>query len=355
MTALASERSLTAAALARPKGQQIVGKAAPDSETAASLASRARERKAADALGDALSLFLDASLAYAAAGDADEARRCATHGLALWPEFEASKRIDLRPAKRKAPGTPAAPRARRLPGARETAAPTPPPARPTSTLPSMFVEMHAELLRLSGDEKGALARFAEAQATVEGEVARRRASQEWGEAFSAALSMVRLAAARGGGEPVAAARRSFIEVAREAAFEALTPEYFARGKDALPREAVEAAAEQARLLDDAKLIVELDAERASVLRRTAEVLGELADERTAAEAILAWEDAWPYLTKNKRIRTALLDAPQRAADLTGPLADLAKLAATHPSRLEVSEFAERHAALVERARERALQ
>jgi len=331
-----------------------MAKAADSSESGSSLASRAAERKAADALGDALSLFLDAALVYAAAGDDDEARRCANHGLALWPEFEASKTLTLDPAKRKQSEVSSAPRARRLPGARAASAPPrEAPAASSTTLPSMFIEMHAELLRLSGDEKGASRRFAEAQAAVEAEVARRRLTQEWGEAFSAAVSMVRLAATRGAAEPLAAARRSFIEVAREAASEALTAEYFARGKDTLPREAIEAAAEQARLLSDAKLIVELDAERASVLRRTSEVLAELADERTAAEAILSWEDSWPYLTKNQRIRGALLDAPERAADLTGPLADLAKLAATHPARLEVSEFAERHAALVARARERA--
>ncbi len=333
-----------------------MAKAADPSESAASLASRAAERKAADSLGDALSLFLDAGRAYAAAGEGDEARRCANHGLALWPEFEASKTLKLDPAKRKRAELPATPRARRLPGSRESASQAPEaPAASATTLPSMFIEMHAELLRLSGDEKGAGRRFAEAQAAVEGEVARRRACQEWGEAFSASLSMVRLAATRGASEPLAAARRSFIQVAREAASEALTAEYFARGKDALPREAIEAAAEQARLLRDPKLIIELDAERASVLRRTGEVLGELADEHTAAEAILSWEDSWPYLTKNQRMRSALLDDPGRAADLTGPLADLSKLAASHPARLEISEFAERHAALVARARERAVQ
>ena len=330
-----------------------MSKGGAERDSAASMAARARELNEADALGDALSAFLDAARAWAAIGDVDEARRCANQALALWPMFEASKRIDLEPAKTKGAARPPPPRARRLPGAREPAAP-PPEARAAaaSALPSMFIEMHAELLRLSGDEQGANKRFAEAQAVVEREVALRRSAQEWGEAFSAALSMVRLAAARGGAEPVAAARRSFIHVAREAASEALNPEYFARGKVALPREAVEAAAEQARLLDDAKLIVELDAERASVVRRTGEVLAALADERTAAEAILSWEDSWPYLSKNPRVRTALLDAPERATDLTGPLANLAKLAATHPARLEISDFAERHAALVARARER---
>ena len=326
------------------------------SESAPSLAARARERKAADSLGDALSLFLDAGRAYAAAGDGDEARRCANHGLALWPEFEASKTLKLDPAKRKRAEQPPAPRSRRLPRSREPAwQAAEAPAASATTLPSMFIEMHAELLRLSGDEKGAARRFAEAQEAVEGEVARRRALQEWGEAFSASLSMVRLAATRGASEPLAAARRSFIEVAREAASEALTAEYFARGKDALPREAIEAAAEQARVLGDAKLIVEVDGERASVLRRSTQILAELADERTAAEAILSWEDSWPYLTKNVRVRSALLDDPGRAGDLTGPLADLSKLAATHPARLEISEFAERHTALVARARERAVQ
>jgi hypothetical protein len=293
-------------------------------------------------------LFLDAARAYAAAGDAPEARRCAKEALSLWPSFEASKSLDLTPARVREALAPQGRGLRRLPGAAKPAAAA--PEAPAAALPSMFVELHAEALELAGEGEAARARFAEAQSLVEAEVARRHKAQEWAEAFSAALSMVRLSAHRGEPTALEASRRSFIEVAREAAREALTAEYFARGKDALPREAIEAAAEAARLLGDARAIAEVDAERALVLRRTAEILRELGDERTAAEAILSWEDSWPHLAKTPSLRRALLDDPASAHDLSGPLSSLASLAATHPTRLEVQEFADRHAALVAHAR-----
>lgn len=322
------------------------------------LAARGRACQEAGDSGEALSLYLDAARAYSAAGDGKSARHFAGEVLYLWPTFEASKQLVVRRAATGRGSTPSKPRLRRLPRVGE-AAPAlveqaVDEAGPVTSLPSIFIEMHAEALALAGDERASKARLVEAQDAVFAEVSRRLDAQEWSEAFSAGLSWVRLAKAAGRAEPLQKTRRAFIALAREAAHEALTAEYFARGKDDLPIAALRAAEAEARLLGDEPTLRELEADRTEVASRCADLLEQLSDERTAAEAILSWEDSWPYLSKQPGLRKALLELPSLAASLAGPFSALASMAETHPARAEVREFAERHTELVARARERLL-
>ncbi len=217
----------------------------------------------------------------------------------------------------------------------------------------MFLEMHAEALRLAGREREARARTAEALAAAEAEAGRRRAAQEWGEALSAAQSMLRLARRAGGEGRLEEVRRAFIEVARESARESLTAEYFARGKDELPSEAMESAMREARALKDETLLRDLGREAAAVDEASLGLLVELTDERTAAEAVLSWEDSWTYLDGQPALRRALLEHPEYASTLEGPFKGLAGVASTHPARLELAEFHDRWQQVLSRSRLRA--
>jgi hypothetical protein len=324
---------------------------ASESPDAAALAELGRAARAEGDFGGAVSALLDAARTYAAGGDKKSARTCADEVLALWPAFEESKTLFLEPARPKKPSIPSGRRRGRAKPAlppREAA----PPA-PGKALPSMFVEMHAEALLLAGREREARALFAEALASVEVEVARRRASQEWSEAFSAGLSLLRLARRVDDAARLEGARREFVALARESARESLTAEYFARGKDDLPLAAIEAAALEARGLGDGPLADSVRADEREVLERSAELLEMLSDERGAAQAVLSWEDAWSFLDSRPQMRRALLERPELARSLAGPLSSLEGLAATHPARLEVSEFADRVDSVVAWAANRA--
>jgi hypothetical protein len=328
----------------------VVGRT-DESREATGLAERGRAARAEGDFGGAVSSLLDAARTYGALGDKKSARECADEVLALWPAFEESKTLFLEPARPKKPSIAAGRRRGRpkpAPAQRE-----PSPAAPSKALPSMFVEMHAEALLLAGREREARARFAEALAGVEAEVARRRASQEWSEAFSAGLTLLRLADRVGDAKRLERARREFVALARESARESLTAEYFARGKDDLPLAAIEAAAREARGLGDGALGDSIKGDEREVLERSAELLEMLSDERGAAQAVLSWEDAWSFLDARPQMRRALLERPELARSLTGPLASLEGLAETHPARLEVREFADRVDAVVARASGRA--
>ncbi|HEY6098999.1 MAG TPA: hypothetical protein VIW03_06200 [Anaeromyxobacter sp.] len=214
----------------------------------------------------------------------------------------------------------------------------------------MFLEMHADALRLAGRAREARTRAEEALAAVEGEVARRRAGQEWGEALSAAESLLRIARRTGREGRLEDVRRAFIDVARESAHEALTAESFARGKEGRPAAAMAAALREARALGDEALLRTLGREAAEVEARAAVLQLALCDERTAAEAVLSWEDSWTYLDHQPALRRALLEHPEYASTLEGPFKGLAGVASTHPARVELSEFHERWQQVLARAR-----
>jgi hypothetical protein len=324
---------------------------------AEALSTRGRAAEAAGDFGEAVSALLDAALAFEEAGDEDAARVSAKRVLALWSQFEEAKNLVMEPARARKSEDAGRKPLRRLPRAGERPAPGGPPeearAPPVTALPSMFIEMHAEALRLAGDERAARKRLAEAAAAVEAEVARRRAGQEWSEAFSAAQSLVRLAKRAGGEGGIADARRAFIALAREAAAESLTAEYLARGKEDLPLAALDAALGEARALGDEALIRAVGADERSVAAREADLLDALSSEATAAEAILSWDDAWTFIDSRPEVKRALLHEPALAGTLAGPLRGLAGLALSHPARVELREFEERLESVVARARARA--
>ncbi|HKZ58844.1 MAG TPA: hypothetical protein VJ547_03215 [Candidatus Thermoplasmatota archaeon] len=329
-----------------------------NAERAAHFHADAARAEAVGDFGGAFAAYLDAAQAFEEAGAEDEARENAKRALSLWPEVEESKNLVMRAAASPKPAPSAPRRLRRLPGALPQGAP---PERPAtgeiapgrSELPSMFIEMHAEALRLAGREREARQRTEEALAAVEAEVERRRAEQAWGEALSAAQTQLRIARRLGGDGRLDDVRRAFIEVARESAREALTAEYFARGKDELPFEAIEAALREARALKDEALIRTLGREAAGVEANSLTLLTALSDEHTAAEAVLSWEDSWRYLDGQKALKRALLEHPEFASTLQGPFKGLAGLAATHPARLELSEFHDRWQQVLSRSRARA--
>lgn len=337
---------------------------ARDAEGAARLARRmgevARARaEAIEASGDtaaALTEWFDAAVAFDLAGDDRAAKECSMRVLGLWRAFEESKQIQLRPARASAVSSDRPKRMRRLPKAGPRPAETsegPDAAASSSSptvLPAMFLEMHARALKMAGKDKEAKSRFDEAIAAVEAEVARRRGAQEWGEALAAARAALRLALATGGRARLDSARPDFIALARDAAAEALTPDYFARGRQDVPGRAIELALLEAHALGNESLALKYEAEAAEVLERTAEILEALTDERTAAEAVLSWEEAWPMLAGRPDLRRALMETPDAARSLTGPFAALAGIAASHPLRRDVDDFLERVDEVTARAR-----
>jgi hypothetical protein len=318
---------------------------------------QAGERERADDAGGALNAWFDAATAFGQAGAGRDAQACAQRFLALWPAFEASKRIEMQPARSATRSSDGSKRLRRLPkGGVPALAPTAPEPldRPAeagpSVLPVMFLEMHASALHLAGQPKEAGRRFEEAMVAVEAEVARRRQSQQWGEALAAARGLARIALEAGGRARLDAVRPDLIAVAREAAAEALTPDYFARGREQIPEQAIELALLEAHALGNESLAHKYEDEAAAVLERSAEVTQALGDARTAAEAVLAWEDAWPMLATRPELRRALLSDHDASAALTGPFAALAGMAPSHPLRREVEDFRERVDEAVARAR-----
>lgn len=335
-----------------------------EGETALSRALRfdsdGRRAEESGDFGAAFSAHLDAALAFAEAGSEDDARASANRALALWPQVEGAKSLVMRAAAGSKAPTPAGKRLRRLPGStppegrpKAPTAPEPPEAPGRTELPSMFIEMHAEALRLAGRDGEARARIEEALEAVGSELERRRHAQEWGEALSAAQSMLRIARRSGREGRLEEVRRAFIEVARQSAREALTAEYFARGKDELPFEAMQAALREARALKDEALLRTLGREAAAVQESSLALLVELSDERTAAEAVLSWEDAWTYLDGKPALRRALLEHPEWALSLAGPFKGLSGLAPTHPAVLELAEFHDRWQQVLARSRLRA--
>jgi hypothetical protein len=310
----------------------------------------------AGARGDAVESvqwLSEAADMYAAAGDAHGAMRAAVAALADWPQFEEAKRIVVAAPAPRDGARGAAPRLRRLPGSRfaeeEGQGGGAGEERP---LPSMFQEAHGRLLRHAGREAEAARAFEAALTEVEREVARRRREQQWQEALAAARTMLRLAYAAGGRPRLDQARPEFVSIAREAAVEALTPEYFARGHDEVPSRAMGEALLEAHALGNEAFAVRYEEEHLHILERTAELIDVLRGRRPSAEALLSSEHEWPMVSARPGAKERLLRAGEGGGDLVAAMG-MDGLAATHPLRAEVQEFAARLDELVGRAQARA--
>lgn len=320
----------------------------------------ARARDAAGRGGPAESVpwLLEAAEAYATGGDGGAAARVAGEGVAAWPAFEEAKRIVVDPGRGPSPSEGGEPegrggrKLRRLPGSRKGSRSSPEePEEQAGELPSMFLEARARLLHLAGREAEAEAAYTGLADAVAREVARRRGEQQWQEALSAARSWLKAALRAGGRARLDAVRPEFVSLAREAAAEALTPEYFARGHDEVPARAMGEALLEAHALGNESFAAKHEAEMQTVLERTAQVLDALRSPRTAAEALLSAEHEWPMVSARPGLRGRLLQLAESGQDFDGGMG-LTGLARSHPLRAEVEDFATRLADVVGRANER---
>ncbi len=310
-------------------------------ETGRSLEEMAAAAVARGDAAEAVPWLLEGAEAFVRAGDTGGVRRAAEAALGHWEAFAGAKEIVVER------GTPAsnegrpAPKLRRLPGARRDGppeAPGPaPPAAAGAELPTMFLEMRARLLRLAGREDESAKAYSALMDAVAREVARRRREQQWQEALAAARSWLKAGVAAGGRPRLDAIRPEFVSLAREAAAEAATPEYFVRGHDEVPAQAMADALVEAHALGNESFAAKYDAELADVLERTAEVLESLTSRRTAAEALLSSEHEWPMIAARRGARKRLLDVSDGQDDF-GEALGIGGLAPSHPLRAEVEEF-----------------
>ncbi|HEX9709670.1 MAG TPA: hypothetical protein VGB42_06895 [Candidatus Thermoplasmatota archaeon] len=306
---------------------------------------------------EAVQALYDAAEALLSGKDAGGARRAADLALSEWNVFVAAKRIDAEPAAAAARGRGGkGPRLRRLPGGRkpEVVVAPDPAARPEAELPAMFMEMRARLLDIAGRAEEAEAARTRLMDAIGREVARRRKEQQWQEALEAARSWLRAALRAGGRARLDQVRPEFVSLAREAAAEAATPEYLARGHDEVAARAMGDALVEAHTMGNEAFAAKYEEELVLVHERTAEVLEALRNPRTAAEALLAAEREWTMVVARPGARERLLELSETHREFVGPMG-LAGLARTHPLRAEVEEFGQRLEEVVARATRRAPQ